>query len=223
MSDPYAYSNGVLKNSAGITDYDKLNQYEANVASINLIDIEKEFNGKFDADFIKRIHKHIFSNIYDWAGEYRTVDIFKGEAVLGGISLNYTTYSRIPYEINDKINYLNNTDWSNKSTDQICNEFARKIALLWKIHPFRDGNTRTMLSFARVYAKEHNFPIDLGKLFTYEQKSLSETHDSKSRIRDCFVLASLEEQNKPEVEHLAYVFKTTMINQKNKNNIEQER
>ena len=45
-----------------------------------------------------------FSNIYDWAGEYRTVDIFKGEAVLGGISLNYTTYSRIPYEINDKIN-----------------------------------------------------------------------------------------------------------------------
>lgn len=222
MNDPYVYPNGTLKNSAGITNYDELCQYESNVAAINLIDINNEFEGKFDANLFKKLHRHIFSDVYDWAGEYRKVDLYKEEAVIGGASLNYAEHNNISNELNDRINDLNNTNWSNKSQDQICNDFARKIALLWKVHPFRDGNTRTTLAFASLFSEEHDFPIDFGKIFAYEQKKFGETTDPRARIRDCFVLASLEEQNQPEPEHLAYVFKSAIVEKEMKKNEDEE-
>lgn len=32
---------------------------------------------------------YIFGDLYEWAGQIRTINIYKGEAVLGGVSLTY--------------------------------------------------------------------------------------------------------------------------------------
>ena len=107
---------------------------------------------------------------------------------------------------------LNMIDWPLEDRDQLAYTFARKIAVMWKIHPFRDGNTRTFLSFAYIFAKANGFPFDI-ELFT---KELNRKHDENGKVvnysvRDRFVLASLDDNHYPEVGPLASLFKAAMI------------
>ena len=113
---------------------------------------------------------------------------------------------------------LNMTEWDLDNIDKLAYTFARKIAVMWKIHPFRDGNTRTFLSFAYIFAKENGFPFDM-ELFT---KELNRKHDEDGKVinysvRDRFVLASLDDDHYPEVGPLASLFKAA-INTYNNNN-----
>lgn len=216
MTDPYINENGVLKNKLNITDYDELNKAEADIGFIKLIDIDSlllDTENKFNEDLIRKIHKHIFEDIFTWAGEYRTVPIVKEEVVLPGYSIPYTDFNNISKELNQKVNDLNSISWQTLDTHTISLKFAREMALIWKIHPFRDGNTRTMLSFAYLYAKEHNFSFDM-KTFT-DNLARKYTPDGKAlcNIRDKFVLACLDEKDYPEVEYLASVFETAIKKQ----------
>ena len=210
MLDPYTNENGVLKNKLGIEEYEKLNQAEADIGFIKLISIDSIELDKFDENLVKRIHKHIFEDIFDWAGEYRTVPIVKEELVLPGYSIPYSDYNNISNDLSNKLNELNSIPWQNLDTKEKSMKFARELALIWRVHPFRDGNTRTMLSFAYLYAKEHNFPFDM-KTFT---NGLSRKYSGGKvvdySIRDKFALACLDKEFYPEVGHLAKVFENAI-------------
>ena len=217
MKDPYIYENGVLINKLGIDNYEKLNQAEADICFIKLMSIDYINIDFFDENLLRKIHKHIFEDIFEWAGEYRTVPLVKRELVLPGYSIPYAYPKNISKELKEKLNELNRISWQNMDTKTIANTFARKIAIIWKIHPFRDGNTRTILSFAFLYAKEHSFPFDI---ITFTE-GLSRKYDNKGHInqysiRDKFVLASLDDKDYPEVEHLAIIFEQAINNYSNK-------
>lgn len=213
MQDPYVYENGVLKNKLNIKTYEELNKAEADIGFAKLINVDSIGINFFDDNLVKDIHKHIFVDIFSWAGEYRTVPLIKEEVVLPGCSITYSQPKEIEKDLKKKISELNSFSWQNMNTFEIANVFAREIALLWRVHPFRDGNTRTMLSFAYLYAKEHSFPFDI-ETFT---KELNRKHDengniSKYNIRDKFVLACLDEKDYPEVHYLAKVFENAINN-----------
>lgn len=213
MKDPYTLENGVLRNKLNITDYHTLMKAEADIGFLKLINVDSVANGVCDAELIKRIHKHVFEDIFDWAGEYRTIPIEKEELVLPRYSLPYSYPNTIEKDLKVKLEDLNSTDWEGMSQREIALAFARKLALLWKVHPFRDGNTRTVLSFSYIYAKEHGFPLDM-HTFTenLSRKYTEEGKVSRYSIRDKFVLACLDEKDYPEVEPLARVFEQAMNN-----------
>lgn len=80
------------------------------------------------------------------------------------------------------------------------------------IHPFRDGNTRTTMAFASIFAKEHDFPMDLGIILDNLTRKYDENGRTKRfSIRDKFVLASLDEKFAPEPEHLQALLKQSMV------------
>ena len=81
MNDPYVYDNGVLKNKLGIYDYDELNRAEADIGFIKLLDIDSLKITNFNEESLKMIHEHIFEDIFDWAGKYRVMPLFKEELV----------------------------------------------------------------------------------------------------------------------------------------------
>lgn len=54
--------------------------------------------------------------------------------------------------------------WNNMNRSQLANEFCDSLANLWRIHPFREGNTRTTITFCCQFADEMGFPINR-KLF----------------------------------------------------------
>ena len=211
MKDPYVGSNGVLKNKLNIRDYDALTKAESDIGFVQLINIDSVPVEGFDEDLIKRIHYHIFRDIFDWAGEYRTVPLVKEEFIFPGYSLPYTNWEQIGSELKRQLGELNAIPWEEKSKEEIASIFARRLALLWKIHPFRDGNTRTFLSFAYLYAKKHGFPMDM-ETFTNNLTRIYQIDGRVARhsIRDKFVIASLDEKDYPETEHLARVFEEAM-------------
>ena len=217
MKDPYILENGVLKNKLGIVDHDDLRKAEADIGFLKLINIDSINCDCFDEILIKKIHKHIFDDIFDWAGEYRTVPLVKEEVVLPGYSIPYTESKNIKNELVNRINHMNSIDWSSMDIDDISMTFARELALLWKVHPFRDGNTRTTLSYGFLFAKNKGFPFDI-ETFTNELNRIYNSNGIVKRysVRDKFVLACLDEKDYPEVEFLADVFKRAIVNYQNK-------
>ena len=203
MKDPYVQENGTLKNKLGIEEYNELNEAEKDIGFVKLINIEESFRKKYDIEFLKGIHRHIFGDIFDWAGEFRTVPIEKIEVVIPGLSLIYKEPKDIEPKLEKIFSELNNIDWKGKSLNEIADNFTRMLAKIWRVHPFRDGNTRTTLAFAESYAREHGFPLDLTILLN----NLSREYNKDGRItrysiRDKFVLAALDEKDYPEREHL---------------------
>lgn len=140
MKDPYINEKGVLINKLNIDDYDELRKAEADIGFLKLIDIDKIDSTYFDEELLKSIHRHIFGDIFDWAGEYRTVPLFKEEVVLPRYSIPYANPQDIEQELHKKLEELNRMSWDGMSQEEIASTFVRKMALLWRVHPFREPN-----------------------------------------------------------------------------------
>ena len=143
-TDPYVYpETNVLKNLAGIEDPNRLQQFEA-VSTAHRIS-ELRFNpipGVFDAPHLQRIHRHIFQDVYSWAGEFRTADIRKeGEFWFG----------RHEFIEQSLIDLFNKLSGENKLKATTPKQFGSRAGFymseLNAIHPFRDGNGRAQREF----------------------------------------------------------------------------
>ena len=214
MKDPYEQQNGTLKNKLGITNYDKLKAAEKDIAYVKLLNAESVMKSKCDMTLLKDIHRHIFEDIFEWAGEFRTVPIYKEEIVIPGISLEYSN----PKDINKKLTLcfeeMNSANWQNMNIDNLSKQFVSYLAKIWRVHPFRDGNTRTTLTFANIFAREHGFEMDMSTILD----NLGRIEDPKTgkvvrwSIRDKFVLAALDEEHYPEPQHLEQIIKQAIGN-----------
>lgn len=212
MKDPYIQENGTLKNKLGITKYKDLNDAEKDIGFAKLIDIGESFKQKYDVEYIKSIHRHIFEDIFDWAGEFRTVPVYKTEIVIPGLSLEYSAPKNIEKDLNSILEELNSINWSGKNIDEITAQFTEQLARIWRVHPFRDGNTRTTLAFAENYSREHGFPMDIGILLEHLTRLVTPKGDVKRySIRDKFVLAALDKKDYPEPEHLQILIKQSIL------------
>ena len=123
--------------------------------------------------------KHIFSDIYEWAGGIRVIPIVKGERVLGGDTVRYSQPDDIEHDCVDVLKKLRGVDWATLGAHETAEVFAKLIAALWQVHPFREGNTRTTITFATQFAEAHGFRMD---------KTLLK--DSAAYVRDALVKAS---------------------------------
>jgi cell filamentation protein len=79
-TDPYLYpGTDILKNLRELRDTDTLSQFEAESTARRIIQlINSPVQGQFDTVCLRAIHKHIFQDLYSWAGQFRTVNISKG-------------------------------------------------------------------------------------------------------------------------------------------------
>lgn len=203
MKDPYVLENGTLKNLLGIVDCEELKKAEKDIGFIKLANIDTTFSNKFNKELLQAIHKHIFGDIFSWAGEFRKVPIYKEEVVIPGLSLEYCNYKRISQELDKCLTEFNRVNWGSLDLDIKIQTFTELLARLWCIHPFRDGNTRTTMAFASIFAKEHDFPLDFDIILDNLTRQMSDNgRITKYSIRDKFVLAALDEKDYPEPEHL---------------------
>jgi len=195
MRDPYHFEDApVLKNLLGIKDADELERAEADITYLRFYDIDGMIKlPTFDFDRLLAIHKYIFSDVYEWAGSIRTIPMVKGERVLGGDTIRYSQPDDIERNCRIVLKRLNSTDWSLLGIHETAELFASCIAELWQVHPFREGNTRTIVTFATQFAEAHGFRMD---------KTLLKT--SAAYVRDALVKASDGQYS--ENEYLAKIF-----------------
>ncbi len=77
---------GVLKNKAGITNQDLLDEYEADFTAIRIFELaQAPLKGNFDLTHLCKIHAYLFQDVYEWAGEIRSVYIIRGDSRVGAM------------------------------------------------------------------------------------------------------------------------------------------
>ena len=181
MKDIYMYDDAeVLKNKLGIKNEDELNKAEGDITCIRLLDIDIKISGSlFDYARLKAIHKYIFGDIYDWAGKERAVPVVKGERVLGGDTVRNSLPGYIEKDAENAIAELNAVKWDELSIDETASIFSVQLAALWQVHPFREGNTRAIVTFATQFAEHHGFKMNKALL-----------RDNAEYVRDSLVKAS---------------------------------
>lgn len=166
MRDPYLYENvPVLKNKLGICSQDLLDEAEADYVVYRLKDLVcHPLMGDYHTDHLLKMHQVIFQDIFEWAGKPRTIAIYKEEDVLGGMSVEYSDPFDIRQDIHHVLADMREKPWNQMDRKTKVREFCSSLAALWKIHPFREGNTRTTITFCCQFADENGFPLNR-KLF----------------------------------------------------------
>lgn len=161
MRDPYLYEDvDVLKNRANIKDAELLRTAEADITNLAMTAIYNKRYDKFNADTLCDIHRTIFGQIYDWGGEYRTIMMTKPEDVLGGDTVRYAYPKEIKKHLTETMKEVGKLKRTGDNDRDIVFRLTRIIAAIWQTHPFREGNTRTVIVFAVLLAKSLGFEVD---------------------------------------------------------------
>ena len=146
---------GVLRNKLNIRDHNALMFAEAAATAKRTNELRKRPIPVKDSRALFAIHRHMFQDIYEWAGERRTVEISKGgrqffprshfDKALGYIDGLLGEYRRI--DRNDKM--------------RLAGKLAEILDNVNYMHPFREGNGRAQREFIRLLAAEKGWKLNL--------------------------------------------------------------
>ena len=156
MQDIYLYEDcDVLKNLLDIREKNLLDEAEADYVTYRLKEIAiKPLYGAYDYAHLLQMHHYIFQDIFEWAGQQRKLNIYKEEPVLGGLSVVYSDVLDIRKDAEYALKEMRNKHWNNMNVHEAALQFSDSLAKLWKVHPFREGNTRTTITFCCQFADE---------------------------------------------------------------------
>jgi len=190
MSDPYLLEGTkVLRNLLNIQDQKALEVAEAEISSANMMFLFEQDFSDFTSTGIKEIHKILFGNIYDWAGEFRIINVRKREELLAGKSVWYANHDDIERDLKIGWEAINKVAWKHLNREEFAKNLTYKFPALWQAHPFRDGNTRTIIMLIMFFVEHHGYYFDQELLLA-----------SAGYVRNAFVLCSFGEHS--EYEHL---------------------
>ena len=155
-SDPYLYpATDVLKNLRGLTDPELLERFEARRTHRRIAElIDTPVPGRFDVAHLKAIHRYIFQDVYEWAGQFRTVNISKGGHLFGLAPFLEPALRQILEKLAAE-NYLANLDAA-----MFAGRAAWFLGEINAAHPFREGNGRTQREFLRQAGLKAGHHID---------------------------------------------------------------
>jgi cell filamentation protein len=154
IHDYYCYPrSAVLKNKLGITDASIFEQAERDITSLTIERVTYQ-SPPYTLQTFKKIHYALFSDVYEWAGEIRTVDISKG-------GTRFCTCNRIEPEATKLFRNLEKDHWLK---DLLPADLATKLAEHYcefnMLHPFREGNGRVQRIFFEHLALSSGYRLD---------------------------------------------------------------
>lgn len=156
--DPYFDDSiNTLRNLLGAKSDDELKELEAQIVFANELELnEIGLSHTNDLAELAAVHKQLFGNVYDWAGQIRTVDIKK--------NAENSEYFLLVSKITDAANYVFNelakqNYLQGLPTDDFIEQLAYFYDQLNYIHPFREGNGRTQRVFWTRVASDAGYEI----------------------------------------------------------------
>jgi len=157
FEDPYSYrGSNCLKNKLGLRDPALLQAFELEMSSLR--SAEPLPNGRFGPTHYRQIHRHLFQDVYRWAGRYRTIRTAKDG--------NWFCF---PEHIDREMNLLflrlaSPPLLPGATALDFIPAAADFLAELNAIHPFREGNGRTQLAFLHLVALKAGHPLKLARI-----------------------------------------------------------
>jgi cell filamentation protein len=174
--DPYCYPDTtILINKLNLRDQKQLDAFEA---EITMQRASEPFpNGRLSYPHYCAIHRHIFQDVYAWAGKIRTVRISKDGSM-------FCYPEHIDGQMRKLFGELRKDNYFRR---QSAGEFSRKashfLTELNAIHPFREGNGRSQLALLTLLAERAEYPLSLNKLDPNEMLTAMVTSFSGKEAR----------------------------------------
>ena len=157
FDDPYSYKGlDCLKNRLGLRDPEVLQAFELEMSSLRAA--EPLPIGLFGPAHYRRVHWHLFRDVYTWAGRYRTVRTAKGgnpfcfpESIAPQMDLLFARLQTAAF-------------LPGVGGDVFLTEASAFLGELNAIHPFREGNGRAQLAFLHLVALRAGHPLRLDRI-----------------------------------------------------------
>ncbi len=184
----YCYpGSDVLINKLNIKDNQLLSEAERKIVLTKSYELRKNSKiGDFDLNHFLEIHKFLFEDIYPFAGKFRNENIAKGY-------FSFAEWQYIEPEIKrlfDKLkaeNYL-----QGRSREELVKGLAYYLSELNVLHPFREGNGRTIREFIRELAFFNGYVLDLQnttseELLKASVDSIADTKELEETLNRCLI------------------------------------
>lgn len=158
---------------------------EADKVSARMISIINTPGFRLSPEYYLGLHKKIFDGVFHHAGTIRDVELTKREWVLNGDTVEYELSCMIEKSLAYDFDNEKKFKYKGLSEDAFVEHFASFISGVWQIHPFREGNTRTVALFAIKYLKamRHDVTNDLfAKKSWYFRNALVRANYSNIRL-----------------------------------------
>jgi len=147
-------ASGVLKNLLGITDAATLEETEAALAATRAYELSlTPLQGAFDLAHLQAVHRYLFRDVYEWAGQLRTIDISKG----GSPFCHYAFIESAATEVFRKL--AAEKHLAGLAPAALSERVAHYLGELNALHPFREGNGRAQREFAGHLARANGYYI----------------------------------------------------------------
>lgn len=155
INSKYTYKGtDVLKNKLGIKDEKLLKEYETRIVAFKIATISTlTLPMDYTPERLKFIHKYLFEDIFYFAGEYRQENITKE-------NFRFSEYEYIEDNINKIFSKINIEEMKKMSFKDFIERLSYIMTELNVLHPFREGNGRTIRELIREICFDCGYVID---------------------------------------------------------------
>ena len=133
---------------------------EADIVSARIAELLGEKTFQFSPAEWKEIHRRLFKDVFDSAGEYRTYNITKSEWVLNGETVIYASAGSIRATLDYDFGQEKEFSYAGLSASDAVAHIVKFTSNIWQIHPFCEGNTRSTAVFIIKYLKTFGFQVN---------------------------------------------------------------
>ena len=135
------------------------NELECDFVSTRIVELLYKDNFDLSVDYLKYVHKFLFQDVYEFAGEFRKIDFSKQEKILNNDLVAYgdctTLTASLEYDIS-----LEKKNYEKMNIVEVINNITKFSSSIWQVHPFREGNTRTTALFIEKYLVSLGYNVD---------------------------------------------------------------
>lgn len=136
------------------------NELECDFVSTRIVELLGKNNFELSVDYLKYVHKYLFQDVYEFAGEFRNIDFSKHEKILNNDSVAYGDCKTLKQSLEYDISLEKEKNYKNMDVVEVINNITKFSSSIWQVHPFREGNTRTTALFIEKYLISLGYEVD---------------------------------------------------------------
>ena len=127
------------------------NELECDFVSTRIVELLYKDNFDLSVDYLKYVHKFLFQDVYEFAGEFRKIDFSKQEKILNNDLVAYGDCTTLTASLEYDISLEKEKNYEKMNIVEVINNITKFSSSIWQVHPFREGNTRTTALFIEKY------------------------------------------------------------------------
>lgn len=136
------------------------NELECDFVSTRIVELLNEDKFELSVDYLIYIHKYLFRNIYDFAGEFKDRNWSKKEPILNKDTVIYGDYKKVKESLEYDISNELQKNYKEMNIVEVIENISNFSSNIWQVHPFREGNTRTTALFIEKYLINLGYNVD---------------------------------------------------------------